>query len=351
MKNFTLKILLSLTLLLCFTTYGQAEFPINNNPDIPYGLQNKYNITDTKDADVSVLIIANEEVGDWIEDVELKLENTGIVAADTYLYIRNEYPELSLLFQYDDILLFATPGSDGRLLREFLPYFRLGGGIVDAPSVASEDQSGNPTIMWRADNTISPFLTLGTVNDPTHPILDNITSISGGRKSYHNSNGILRPGTEVIAEWSNGEPLVVIKVNELSETTKPRAFLNIFPPSGDVNADLWDVNTDVALLMANALKWVGTNDGDRAKRAVPNITDQEMLIYPNPVKNTVSLVNTSGNSIINLQIADLTGRIITNIHPKSKPIDDLDVSHLYPGTYLLRLQTDEALEVLRFVKN
>lgn len=347
MRNFTLGIVLIITTLFSAITFGQIDFPVNNSPDIPYGLQNKYGIADTPSADVSVLIISDEQVGSWVEDVEYQLESTGLVAADTYVF--GDIPELELFLEYDAILFFVTKEAkrDDRLINHFIDYISAGGGVVDAPFLGRIQLSTylNYRIMYRAKSGSATNLGLGTIYDTSHPILDNVQSINGGSKSYHHYNGSLNPSAIVIADYTNGEPLVIIN-EDVNFNNARRAFLNVFPPSGNAVEGLWDVDSDVALLMANALKWVS----EGGILSEESLSKKQVSLFPNPVNNTLSISNPSGYLINQLQIIDITGRIITSLSPKSEVINNLDVSNLTAGTYLLRLQTNTSQEALRFVK-
>ena len=63
-------------------------------------------------------------------------------------------------------------------------------------------------------------------------------------------------GATIIAEYDNGEPLIIVK-NQIGPKNVSGAFLNFFPPSSDERNDFWDVTTNGDLILANSLKWVG----------------------------------------------------------------------------------------------
>jgi hypothetical protein len=72
--------------------------------------------------------------------------------------------------------------------------------------------------------------------------------------------------------------------------------------------------------------------------------ETNVLIYPNPFKNTlyIKLIN---NNSLDLQVIDITGRVITNV-PDITPVNNLielqTISNLSAGTYFVKL-TDKAL--------
>jgi hypothetical protein len=88
---------------------------------------------------------------------------------------------------------------------------------------------------------------------PSHPLLDAVGSFNGGSSSFQNSSISTTAGTTLVAQWSNGQPLVGAKDIGAGHF----AGLNFFPPSSDARSDLWVSSTDGARLMADALLWSG----------------------------------------------------------------------------------------------
>ena len=98
--------------------------------------------------------------------------------------------------------------------------------------------------------------------------MDGVTSFDGGSGSFRPDNTNLTSGSVLIAEWSDGMPLVVIKCLN----GHPRIDLGFLPLSSDVAGSYWQSTTDGALLMANALTFVANppdSDGD----GIPNCSD------------------------------------------------------------------------------
>jgi hypothetical protein len=93
-------------------------------------------------------------------------------------------------------------------------------------------------------------LTLGKVHKPSHPIMKDVECFDGGESSFF-CPGELDPVASVIAEWSNGFPLVA----ELQPKGRVIA-LNFFPPSSDTGDErFWVSSTDGARLLVNALTY------------------------------------------------------------------------------------------------
>ncbi len=75
-----------------------------------------------------------------------------------------------------------------------------------------------------------------------------------------------------------------------------------------------------------------------------SFNDNNVLIYPNPFKSTLSF-HLPNNNALRVQILDITGRVVTqidNMTPVNKTIELHNNSHLSAGTYFIKL-TDKAL--------
>ena len=71
-------------------------------------------------------------------------------------------------------------------------------------------------------------------------------------------------------------------------------------------------------------------------------------IYPNPANNVIA-VKFSGNDIIqSFSIFDISGKIVkSNMNPKSKSID---VNNLESGVYFIRIESNQGIGIVKFVK-
>ena len=84
-----------------------------------------------------------------------------------------------------------------------------------------------------------------------------VTSFNGGSASYRPTTTTVYPGTTLVAEWSDGHPLVAVAdVNGAH-----RADVCFFPPSSDTGSNRWDTTTDGARMLANALSWTISGQG------------------------------------------------------------------------------------------
>lgn len=187
--------------------------------------------------------------------MKAKLDSTGLLGGVSAFIVGPALPTLQSLQTYDALLVYTDmPISDefGDLLAD---YVDAGGRVVDA--VFSGSATYGIGGRWRTDGYgligeggTSGEVTLST-NDAAHPIMNGVTSFSGGESSYRSNAGAV-PGSTVVAYWSDNTALVVTR----EASGNRRVSLNFYPPSSDARGDFWTASTDGARLMANALLWV-----------------------------------------------------------------------------------------------
>ena len=183
-----------------------------------------------------------------------------------------------MIKQYDSVLVFngnnywLEPEVLGDILAE---YAENGGGVVLSCLSQTETLGGK----WRRLK-YSPILpgkdrtgyqlTIGQVNKPYHPLMEDIRDFNGGNMSFHVA-GVVNERATVLARWSNGQPLVTVLDNHPGITRGKIACLNFYPFSSnhvtlqniseegeniEVDADYWDASTDGCVLFRNALRFV-----------------------------------------------------------------------------------------------
>ncbi|MFT4699279.1 MAG: hypothetical protein ACI9SJ_002445 [Flavobacteriaceae bacterium] len=216
-------------------------------------------VTCTPSNNPSVLIVASPGDPTWIDDVELKLEETAEIDADTYLS-NGGTPTLAELQAYDAVFLFTDQGAvDPVALGNVLAQYVDGGGhVVDATFTGNVQITGAYTaysLYSNSGQSNGTNLGIGTIYDPADAILTGVTNFDSGTASYHNTGGTVDPGATVIADYDTGTPLIIKKDNVGTSGTARRVFLNFYPPSSTVNPGFWNVASDGALLMRNALLW------------------------------------------------------------------------------------------------
>jgi len=87
---------------------------------------------------------------------------------------------------------------------------------------------------------------------------------------------------------------------------------------------------------------------DLATATFKNPTIQDVRIYPNPATSNIQVI--SGNTIQNVSLFSLNGRLIRTEQPESSSVL-LNLSQLKSGIYLLRIQTNSQLFTKKIVKN
>lgn len=214
---------------------------------------------------ITVALLADEDLR--LADVSKKVVLTGLVdTADEYNIYTGALPTLSQLQAYDAVLVWGGTNlwssqvsiDLGDLLAD---YVDGGGGVVVATfALGSNGGYWMPQGRFAGDyyqciipaqNQVSGQATLGTVHQPFHPIMQGVYTFDGGSSSYR-IDTTSHPEANLIAEWSDREPLIATRDLGVAR----RADLNLYPPSSDVRSDFWQVGTDGDMIMANALDWV-----------------------------------------------------------------------------------------------
>lgn len=298
----------------------------------------------------SVLIVGSPGDPNWIFDVEAKLEETSELNVDTFL-ISSGTPTLTQLQEYDAVFLFTDisapdPVGLGNVLEQ---YINAGNPVVDAtftPNVVITGGFTQYALYSNSGQSTGTNLGFGTIFEPTDPILTNVTTFDGGTSSFHNTGGTISPDATVVAEYTDGSPLI-LRAFDVGPANTRRVFLNFYPPSIDVRDDFWNTSSDGALIMRNALLWA--INGEVLSTEDNAVSNLNISIYPNPAKDILTIESTSNIPIDKTAIIDIMGRVVqsTVVNATSK---NLDISNLASGVYLLRLDYNSNSEVLRFIK-
>jgi len=151
----------------------------------------------------------------------------------------------------------STPASNVAWGDVLADYVDAGGGVVVAVFANSSLTTGrNIGGRWQAgyevvldqSGSASGAASLGTVAQPSHPIMAGVTSFVGGSIGSRPVGTALEVGSTLIASWSDGKVLV-------AEGANPRRVdLGFYPPVASCTQSGWVTGGDV--LMANALAYV-----------------------------------------------------------------------------------------------
>jgi len=204
-----------------------------------------------------------------MDDICSKLRSVGIGNVDSF-YAQKRIPTLEELQKYTAILIYSYNSSaflDGQLMGDVIAdYVDNGGGVVVTVFTNCNnlrngflkgrflEQNYHPITPARQHDTNGKKpLSLGKIHIADHPILQGVKSLEGGRSSFF-CHGALHPEAKLVAEWSNGVPLI----SDLEKKKGKVVALNFFPPSSDTgDPRFWSSNTDGSLMMANSLIYVG----------------------------------------------------------------------------------------------
>jgi hypothetical protein len=234
-----------------------AKAPALKSSTVP-GNFAKQALANDAECKIDALLLAADDVS-YVTDVQTYLMNTGMFnLVDTEI---NSTPTLETLRNYDAILVWADNSLDDTVGDTLAAYIDEGGGVVSAVfnlftgwGIEGTRFNTDYLLLNLGNYASGATTTLGTVYDANHPIMEGVTSLTNPNE-YRSNNATMTTGSEVIAEWSDGLPLVVVKEN-LGPANARRADINIFPPSSTIRGDFWDASTDGDIILANALLWV-----------------------------------------------------------------------------------------------
>ena len=113
----------------------------------------------------------------------------------------------------------------------------------------------------------------------------------------------------------------------------------------------------------NVAAWVNVADGGSTNiLAIPfkfngtvlgldsNKFSSQIVMYPNPVKNNLTIVNPIYSAENFIEIFDMTGRVVFSSNIKYETNFSIDVSNLITGNYIVKLTTENGTAVKNFIK-
>jgi len=83
---------------------------------------------------------------------------------------------------------------------------------------------------------------------------------------------------------------------------------------------------------------------------VNNFVSQKLNLYPNPATNLVTISNSENLSVKQIDIYNVSGKLINTQNFSSESEIQLNVEKLANGTYLLHLQTNEGIAIKKLIK-
>ena len=159
----------------------------------------------------------------WNADVQSKIEGTGLISGNVDVFDATAgTPTLAQLDNYSSVLVYSdAPFSDPTDLSNALAdYVDQGHNIVVA-TFAFNDVGDGLTSGRLVTGGYLPYLeggqnegaelTLETVLVPSSPLVAGVSSFDGGTSSFYNTVSVA-PGAQLVADWSNGVPLIADNV-------------------------------------------------------------------------------------------------------------------------------------------
>src|SRR6267143_1529407 len=203
----------------------------------------------------------------FVSEVQGKLIATGRFSQVDIIDASSTTPTANQLRAYKSVLVWSDSGfaNDTALGNNLADYVDGGGGVViavftDAIVPLSGRFVSDDYYVLEPNGDTLGHLTLGTVYEPSSPLMAGVTSFDGGTSSFRDGNPILNANAIRVADWSDGEPLIARRTINGNR----RVDLNFFPPSTDSQSDFWVSSTDGVKIMANALEFVGLASCDSA---------------------------------------------------------------------------------------
>ena len=77
---------------------------------------------------------------------------------------------------------------------------------------------------------------------------------------------------------------------------------------------------------------------------------QKFNVFPNPATNIVNITNNENMSVKQVEIYDVTGKLINTQNFNNETEIQLNVETFSSGTYILHLQTNEGTAIKKLIK-
>ena len=105
-----------------------------------------------------------------------------------------------------------------------------------------------------------------------------------------------------------------------------------------------DVGVNHEYLLMNATIWLATHKA-KSSTGINSVESSDLKLYPNPVTAGKLTIDFGGSEIVSqVQLLDLTGKIIRNFQNGSGQLQTIDLSELHSGVYLCRVSTGKSTE-------
>jgi LEA14-like dessication related protein len=84
--------------------------------------------------------------------------------------------------------------------------------------------------------------------------------------------------------------------------------------------------------------------------SVDAFDESTISIAPNPATEFINVTNSSNNSILNIVLTDLNGRIVKNIKVENENDNQINISDLSSGIYMMKIVSDKGTSTKKVIK-
>lgn len=309
--------------------------------------------------DKVILVIANEDLADphcvsIVDAIEAADDITAVlttyplykdVIADADAVIMTELPGSSTSATYTEwatkptvslktYAMRADKGADWAWIENVPEQFK-----ADKAGMDNTDVAGTTSITIAEDHDI--FTGLGAVND-VFSFASEVVAGQEGEAHYQTTDFSLSPIADIAgaatmigeSAWEAGlaDPGITGLVWAIDENASSMRAVVLGTHSQYV------LSTEGLLLITNAAKWAaGLSFDDPIVDGVENVRNSGIEVFPNPIQDVLNIKNAA--SIININVVDITGKVLVNVQNDGLDLVNINTSNLVNGLYIVELET------------
>lgn len=249
-------------------------------------------------------------------DLHTKLLATGAFSSVPIINVNTTVPTVAQMKAYDAVVVFTYISAAATLGDNLADYFEQGGGVVVPDYESQETGSFGFKGRFATQYTMSTPIasgswltakvTLGTVNDPTNPLMNQVVTFGyQGTSPYHMATSAFNLNNPIfVALYSDGTPAIIRGV----VASGPAAGRNLIEINGFGHSSTgftsygWDATTDGAKLFRNALLYSMPPPIATAAQQV-SFGSQPLYTPTAPQALTYTNVSTSSQTITALSLS------------------------------------------------
>gem|GEM_PF-3504254 len=227
---------------------------------------------------------------------------------------------------------------DGKIIAAGIPYFSLARFKGDEPVTVSILKNIST---FEGDSGTTPVTFRVVLNKPSTQTI---------KVHYATKDGTAKAGSDYVAKSETltlkpGQVAKNIVVNLIGDNVvepNEKFYLQLSNPQ---NAILGTLSTATCLIKNDDAGFTGTGSGEDNF----TINKNAITLYPNPVKDVLKLQGLNTNKKTTISIVDVQGKVVMKT-TASNTSSSLNVKQLQAGTYLVKIESDNHVTTLKFVK-